>query len=132
MGSKAAMLHWNLPCHAISRYAYDEEALRPYFSLPKVLEGMQLGEHRVLFRFYDSTQKSVLHQCMNPAACPRVSACSSHHRQRFGIASKLFAVDIVQDNDAAERIMPAQRGWYSERKHLAHESSPTVTIRMAS
>jgi len=46
------------------KYAYDEEALRPYFSLPKVLEGM------------------------------------------FGIASKLFAVDIVQDDDAAERWHP--------------------------
>eukprot|EP00931_Biecheleriopsis_adriatica_P055481 TRINITY_DN32816_c0_g1_i1.p1 TRINITY_DN32816_c0_g1~~TRINITY_DN32816_c0_g1_i1.p1 ORF type:complete len:768 (+),score=171.08 TRINITY_DN32816_c0_g1_i1:83-2386(+) len=43
------------------RYAYDEEALRPYFSLPKVLDGM------------------------------------------FGIASKLFGVEIVRDDEAAER-----------------------------
>lgn len=43
------------------RYAYDEEALRPYFSLPKVLEGM------------------------------------------FGIASKLFGIEIVRDDAAAER-----------------------------
>jgi oligopeptidase A len=46
------------------RYSYDEEALRPYFSLPKVLEGL------------------------------------------FGIASKLFGITIVQDNDAAERWHP--------------------------
>jgi len=46
------------------KYAYDEEALRPYFSLPKVLEGM------------------------------------------FGIASKLFGVNIVQADDAAERWHP--------------------------
>jgi len=43
------------------KFAYDEEALRPYFSLPKVLDGM------------------------------------------FGIASKLFAVDIARDDQAAER-----------------------------
>eukprot|EP00928_Gymnodinium_smaydae_P026830 TRINITY_DN20945_c0_g7_i1.p1 TRINITY_DN20945_c0_g7~~TRINITY_DN20945_c0_g7_i1.p1 ORF type:complete len:788 (-),score=119.38 TRINITY_DN20945_c0_g7_i1:94-2391(-) len=43
------------------KYAYDEEALRPYFSLPKVLDGM------------------------------------------FGIASKLFGVDIVRADDNAER-----------------------------
>ena len=46
------------------KYAYDEEALRPYFSLPKVLEGM------------------------------------------FSIASKLFGVDITQNDDAAERWHP--------------------------
>ena len=46
------------------KYAYDEEALRPYFSLPKVLKGM------------------------------------------FGIASKLFGVDIAQDDEAAERWHP--------------------------
>jgi len=43
------------------KFAYDEEALRPYFSLPKVLDGM------------------------------------------FGIASKLFGVDIERDDKAAER-----------------------------
>eukprot|EP00933_Yihiella_yeosuensis_P078963 TRINITY_DN9099_c1_g1_i1.p1 TRINITY_DN9099_c1_g1~~TRINITY_DN9099_c1_g1_i1.p1 ORF type:complete len:596 (-),score=156.60 TRINITY_DN9099_c1_g1_i1:163-1950(-) len=46
------------------KFSYDEEALRPYFSLPKVLEGM------------------------------------------FGIASKLFGVTIVRDDDAAARWHP--------------------------
>ncbi|OLP85681.1 putative cytosolic oligopeptidase A [Symbiodinium microadriaticum] len=51
-------------CLKQEKYAYDEEALRPYFSLPKVLKGM------------------------------------------FGIASKLFGVDIAQDDNAAERWHP--------------------------
>jgi len=46
------------------RYAYDEEALRPYFSLPKVLDGL------------------------------------------FGIASKLFGVEVERDDAAAERWHP--------------------------
>jgi len=46
------------------RYAYDEEALRPYFSLPKVLEGL------------------------------------------FGIASRLFSINIIQDNAACEKWHP--------------------------
>ncbi|CAE8598125.1 unnamed protein product [Polarella glacialis] len=47
-----------------AKYSYDEEALRPYFSLPKVLEGM------------------------------------------FGIASKLFGIEIARDDAAADRWHP--------------------------
>jgi oligopeptidase A len=46
------------------KYAYDEEALRPYFALPKVLDGM------------------------------------------FGIAVKLFGIDIIRNDAGAERWHP--------------------------
>ena len=101
----------------MSRYAYDEEALRPYFSLPKVLEGMQLGEHWMFSGSMTQASKSALHHCIRPERPHHdFTLAFDIHRQRFGIASKLFAVDIVQDDDAAERILPALRGWQSDRK----------------
>jgi len=64
-GSEGEMQLWDMTYWAErlkeEKYAYDEEALKPYFALPKVLDGM------------------------------------------FGIASKLFGIEIERADDAAER-----------------------------